>query len=85
VSKLEMFSCQAFFNAECAEVFAKDAEEDSLCVPLRVPQRPLRLRTFEVRLLFEVLTQTLNRWAIIIPPLVRTRPGTFLCGADPNA
>src|SRR6266446_7290696 len=37
------------FNAKDAEVFAEDAEEN-LCVPLRFPLRPLRLRVFSFNL-----------------------------------
>lgn len=37
-----MVSLNELFNAEAAEVFAEGAEE-SLCVPLRSPLRPLRL------------------------------------------
>src|SRR5713101_6958437 len=40
---------QKDFNAESAEAFAKDAEE-ILCVPQRIPQRPLRLSDRSVSL-----------------------------------
>jgi hypothetical protein len=57
-------------NAEDAEDFAEARREVPLLrVPLRKPPRPLRLKNGYLRRTFEVLTQTLNRWAIFKRPL----------------
>jgi hypothetical protein len=67
-------------NAEDAKVFAKGCREmPSFAYLCEKPPRPLRLRNLYLKLTFEVLTHTLNRWAIF-NRLLNADPGADFSG-----